>query len=110
MTQQGKYIRFQDLSLAELGNGFFGGNLVESPGLEVTFVTGDKGAGHGFHAHDDLDEILIFLEGACDFNLGGREIDVQAGSLLHAPAGVEHKVRYKARSKVLRIKIPAARA
>jgi quercetin dioxygenase-like cupin family protein len=109
MASQGKYVRFAQLDLAEVGNGFRGADLVESENMELSFLTGDAGAGHGFHSHDDVDEVLIFLEGSCDFNLGGEEIHVSGGSMIYAPAGVEHKVRYKAASKVLRIKFPKGR-
>lgn len=73
-----------------MGTGFFGKNLVESDGFELTYITGDETAGHDAHQHEDLDEILVFLEGAADLNLGGKAIDVKAGSLIFAPSGVPH--------------------
>ena len=79
--------------------------MIELDHFELTFVKGEKGSGHGFHHHDDLDEILIFLEGACVFNISGTEIDVEGGSVLFVPHGLDHKVRYKTKSSVLRIKI-----
>ena len=106
MNQNWKYIRFEDVPVTDLGNGFFGSNLVEQKGLELTFITGEEGAGHDFHSHQDLNEILIFLDGECVFNLGGKEIDVKEGAMLYIPPGVDHKVRYKKKSSVLRLKIP----
>ena len=105
MNEQWKHIRFADMDLLDLGNGFLGGNLVELDDFELTFVKGEKGSGHGFHHHDDLDEILVFLEGACVFNISGTDIPVEAGSVLFVPHGLEHRVNYTAKSRVLRIKV-----
>ena len=105
MSTDAKYIEFKDVPVEELGNGFFGKNLVEMDGFELTFVTGDKGAGHDAHVHDDLDEILIFMEGAADLNMDGKPVNVQGGSMIFARSGVAHGISYKAKSKVLRIKM-----
>ena len=109
MNEGWKYLKLEDIHLADMGNGFFGSNVVELDGFEMTFVKGDKGSGHDFHSHDDLNEILVFLEGECDFNVGGKEINIRGGSLLFITPGVDHKVNYNKKSKVLRIKIPSAR-
>ena len=106
MAKEGKHVVFKDVAVEALGNGFFGRNLVETDGVELTYVTGDAGAGHDAHLHDDLDEILIFLEGGADFKLGDDSLAVRAGSLIYAPSGVPHGVRYTAPSKVLRLKMP----
>ena len=106
MSEGWKYIRFDDVRLLHLGNGFFGGNVIERDGFELTFIKGDRGSGHGFHRHEDLDEILVFLEGECDFTAGTTDIKIRGGSMLFIPPGVDHKVIYNAKSKVLRIKVP----
>ena len=106
MNEEWKYFKLEDVELSDLGNGFFGSNLVELDGFELTFVKGDEGSGHDFHRHGDLDEILIFLDGECDFSVDGMDLNIKGGSLLHIPPGVDHKVRYQEKSKVLRIKIP----
>jgi quercetin dioxygenase-like cupin family protein len=92
-----------------MGNGFFGFNVVEQDDIELTFIEGDKGAGHGFHRHEDLCEILIFLEGKCFFTVGGTDLNIEGGSLLYIPPEIDHKVRYEEKSKVLRIKISKAK-
>ena len=96
----------QMTELTDLGNGFLGSNVVELGDLELTFVRGDKGSGHGFHRHEDLVEILVFLEGGCDFTVGETDLNIKGGSLLFIPPGVNHKVHYNEKSKVLRIKTP----
>jgi quercetin dioxygenase-like cupin family protein len=106
MNEEWKYFKLKDVELSDLGNGFFGSNLVELDGFELTFVTGDEGSGHDFHRHEDLDEILIFLDGECDFTVDGTDLNIKGGSMLHIPPGVNHKVRYQEKSKVVRIKIP----
>jgi len=106
MNEGWKYVRLEDVPLSDLGNGFLGGNVVELDGFELTFVTGDEGSGHDFHRHEELDEILVFLEGECSFNVDGTDIDIKGGSLLFVPNGVDHRVRYKTKSKVIRIKLP----
>ena len=106
MEEKGKYVEFKDVTVSELGNGFFGKNLVETDNFELTYITGDDTAGHDAHEHDDLNEILIFLEGAAELNMDGKSVDVKAGSLIYAPSGVSHGIQYKAKSKVLRIKMP----
>jgi quercetin dioxygenase-like cupin family protein len=106
MDEEWRYTRFEDLELTDLGNGFFGSNVVELDELELTFVKGDKGSGHGFHQHEDLVEILVFLEGGCVFTVGETDLNIKGGSLLFIPPGVNHKVHYNEKSKVLRIKVP----
>ena len=105
MDEGWKYTRFEDVELTDLGSGFLGSNVVELDDLELTFVKGDRGSGHGFHHHEDLVEILIFLEGGCDFTLGETDVNIKGASLLFIPPGVNHKVKYNEKSTVLRIKI-----
>ena len=110
MKRSWRHYRFDELPLSDLGNGFFGGNLVASDGFEMTLIEGGEGAGHGFHRHEDLDEILVFMDGACTFNVSGTELNLEGGSMIHIPAGWDHQVRYRGRSRVLRIKMPKPRA
>jgi len=63
MNEGWKYLRLKNDHLSDLGKGLFGTNLVDLDGFEQTFIKGDKGFGHGFHRHEALHEILIFLEG-----------------------------------------------
>ena len=106
MNRGWKYFRLEDIELSDLGNGFFGSNVVELDDFELTFVKGDKESGHDFHRHEDLSEILIFLEGGCDFTVGETNLPIRGGSLLFIPPGIDHKVRYNEKSKILRIKMP----
>ena len=105
MSEGWKYHRFNDIHKSDLGNGFLGSDLVVQDGFELTFIEGEAGAGHGFHRHEHQDEILVILEGGGRFNVGGTDLKTERGSLLHIRAGVDHSVRYKVNSTVLRIKI-----
>ena len=105
MREGWKYHRFEKVHKSDLGNGFLGSDLVVQDGFELTFIEGEAGAGHGSHRHEQQDEILVVLEGGCRFNVGGTDIKTEGGSLLHIHAGVDHSVRYKVKSTVLRIKI-----
>lgn len=42
------------------------------------------------HMHEDFDQIALVLSGSMRFVLGGEEVDVAAGEVLHIPAGVMH--------------------
>jgi quercetin dioxygenase-like cupin family protein len=106
MVQRWKHFKLDDMDLADMGNGFFGRNLVESDGFELTFVKGKQGAGHDFHRHEDLNEILVFLEGECDFCVEETDILIKNGSVLFIPNDLKHKVKYKSDCRVLRIKVP----
>lgn len=110
MDEKGTYVRFEELSLEDPGTGSAKKDLVDTTSCQLTYIEQGEGAGHGFHQHDDVDEILIFLEGHCILGLGDTELDVRGGSLAHAPRGVPHKVKYLARSKVIRIKFPNPQA
>lgn len=83
--------------------------LYESPRLLVGLNAFEPGQAHALHAHADLDKVYQVIEGAGAFLLEGRELPVQAGDLLVAPAGVPHGGRNTsgARLLVLAILAPA---
>ncbi len=107
MSEKASYLRFDDFPLQDPNGGPFRLNVVDSGNCQVTYISQGEGAGHGFHQHDDMDEVLIFLEGHCTFGLGDAEFDIRGGAAIHAPRGVPHKVKYLAQSKVIRIKYPS---
>ncbi len=107
MSEKGTCVRFNELSPQDAGGGSVKSDVVDSASCQITYIVQDEGAGHDFHQHDDLDEILILLEGHCVLGLGDWTRDIQGGSLVHAPRGVPHKVKYLTKSKVIRIKFPS---
>jgi len=50
----------------------------------------EPGAGAPLHAHKDVDEIFILLEGTLDLRLGDEQRLVQANHTIAIPAGVPH--------------------
>jgi quercetin dioxygenase-like cupin family protein len=53
----------------------------------------EPGQEHALHTHDDMDKAYHVLSGRGRFLLEGRELDMEAGMMLVAPAGVAHGIR-----------------
>ena len=53
----------------------------------------EPGQEHRLHTHDDMDKVYHVLTGRGAFLLEDREIDMEAGLMLVAPAGVPHGIR-----------------
>lgn len=53
----------------------------------------EPGQEHALHAHHGIDKVYQVLCGDGRFLLEGREIPMQAGVMLVAPAGVPHGIR-----------------
>jgi quercetin dioxygenase-like cupin family protein len=69
----------------------------------------EPGQEHALHAHEGMDKVYHVLRGEGVFLLEGRELPMQAGVLLVAPAGVPHGIRNtgSARLVVLAVLAPA---
>jgi quercetin dioxygenase-like cupin family protein len=50
----------------------------------------EPGAGVPEHVHDNEDEVFCVVEGEVLFEIGGRSVVAQAGSMLWAPRGIPH--------------------
>jgi quercetin dioxygenase-like cupin family protein len=50
----------------------------------------EPGAGAPLHRHEDVDEIIIVLEGALDLHIGDERRSVGADHTIAIPAGVPH--------------------
>ena len=53
----------------------------------------EPGQEHALHGHADQDKVYHVLEGNGLFLLEGRDIEMGAGMMLVAPAGIPHGVR-----------------
>src|SRR5262245_27296942 len=53
----------------------------------------EPGQEHALHAHEGVDKVYQVLRGDGLFLLEGRELPMQAGVMLVAPAGVPHGIR-----------------
>ena len=85
--------------------------IFESPRLLVGVNAFEPGQQHALHAHAGQDKVYYVLEGRGRFLLEGKELEMTAGDLLVAPAGVPHGVHNTgpARLLVLAVLAPSPR-
>lgn len=81
--------------------------LYQSPRLLVGLNAFEPGQSHALHGHADMDKVYQVVEGEGRFLLEGRELPMQAGDLLVAPAGVPHGVRNTGSGRLLVLAILA---
>jgi quercetin dioxygenase-like cupin family protein len=67
--------------------------LFESPRLLVGLNCFEPGQEHDLHAHAGMDKVYHVLGGSGQFLLQGRELPLEPGLMLVAPAGVPHGIR-----------------
>ncbi len=53
----------------------------------------EPGKEHNLHAHEGMDKVYHVLSGRGVFLLDDRELPMEAGQMLVAPAGVAHGIR-----------------
>src|ERR1700687_6383314 len=66
--------------------------IYQSERLLVGLNAFEPGQSHALHAHVGMDKMYCVLDGDGIFLLEGRELPMQAGGLLVAPAGGPHGV------------------
>jgi mannose-6-phosphate isomerase-like protein (cupin superfamily) len=86
--------------------------LFESERMLVGLNSFEPGQEHRLHAHEGMDKVYHVVAGAGLFLLEDRELPMEAGVMLVAPAGVPHGIRNtgKGRLVVLAILAPGPRA
>jgi quercetin dioxygenase-like cupin family protein len=67
--------------------------IFESERLLVGLNCFEPGQEHRLHAHEGMDKVYHVLAGRGRFLLEGRELDMEAGIMLVAPAGAGHGIR-----------------
>jgi quercetin dioxygenase-like cupin family protein len=65
----------------------------ETGGMGFTVQQGADGAGPAPHCHP-WDEAFYVLDGTIEFTVGTTTAALEAGSLVHVPAGTTHAFRY----------------
>lgn len=85
--------------------------LFRSERVMVGLNAFEPGQSHALHAHEGMDKVYHVVEGRGVFLLEGREVPMQAGALLVAPAGEPHGIRNPGpdRLLVLAVLAPAPR-
>jgi mannose-6-phosphate isomerase-like protein (cupin superfamily) len=73
-------------------------HLLFAPGLgsrdlTVTWVRGEPGSQQGLHVHENSEQIYVVVRGRGLVIVGGEEREVEAGTAVLIPAGVEHEIR-----------------
>ncbi len=81
-----------DLVAAAQENRSFRRVLSTGPNAQVVVMTIPPGGEIGEEVHDDVDQILAFVEGEGVAIMEGEESQVGADRLVHVPAGVRHNV------------------
>jgi mannose-6-phosphate isomerase-like protein (cupin superfamily) len=71
-------------------NTYFREVLSTGPHSQVVVMSIPPGGDIGEEVHDDVDQVLVFVEGEGRAVLDGRESGVAAGRLVHVPAGTRH--------------------
>lgn len=86
--------------------------LFESERMLVGLNSFEPGQEHRLHAHADMDKVYHVVEGEGLFLLEDRELPMESGVMLVAPAGVPHGIRNtgSGRLVVLAILAPGPRA
>ena len=67
--------------------------LFRSDRILVGLNAFEPGQEHDLHAHEGMDKVYQVLTGSGLFLLEDREIPMEAGTMLVAPAGVAHGIR-----------------
>jgi quercetin dioxygenase-like cupin family protein len=60
----------------------------------------EPGQAQRAHAHDGADKFYFVLEGRGRFTIGDEEREAEAGTLVVAPAGIEHGVTNEGQSRL----------
>lgn len=81
--------------------------LFSSPRLLVGLNAFEPGQEHALHAHEGMDKVYHVLAGQGRFLLPEREVELEPGLMLVAPAGVPHGIRNTGDERLLVLAILA---
>ncbi len=71
---------------------FFKTTLFRSEHMMVGLNCLEPGQTQSAHAHEDADKFYFVLEGSGTFTVGDDERQAEAGTIITAPAGINHGV------------------
>ena len=72
------------------GNAFFREVVSTGPHAQVVLMSIPPGGEIGEEVHEDLDQVLVFVEGEGAAVIEGERSAVSAGHLVHVTAGTRH--------------------
>lgn len=75
--------------------------LFRSPNLMVGLNCFEPGQEHALHEHAGMDKVYHVIEGRGLFLIEGREVPMEPGVLMVAPAGVPHGIRNTGAERLL---------
>lgn len=81
--------------------------LFRSDRVMVGLNAFEPGQDHALHAHADMDKVYQVLHGCGAFLLEQKELAMEAGMMLVAPAGVPHGIRNTGTERLLVLAILA---
>ena len=80
----------EDIVKKAKGNKYFREVLSTGPHSQVVVMSIPPGGDIGEETHDDVDQILVFVQGEGQAILDGKKGKVEANRLVHVPAGMRH--------------------
>ncbi len=79
-----------DIGQTAEANRYFRQVLATGPHSQIVVMSIPPGGSIGEEVHEDVDQVLVFVDGEGIAILGDEEGAVTAGRLVHVPAGTRH--------------------
>ena len=80
----------EDIQALARSNAWFREVVATGPHAQVVLMSIPPGGEIGEEVHEDVDQVLVFVEGAGAAVIEGERSPVSAGHLVHVPAGTRH--------------------
>jgi mannose-6-phosphate isomerase-like protein (cupin superfamily) len=80
----------EDIVKRAKANSYFREVLATGPHSQVVVISVPPGGDIGEEVHDDVDQVLVFVQGRGKAILDGQESSVGPDRLVHVPAGTRH--------------------
>lgn len=80
----------EDIQALARSNAWFREVVATGPHAQVVLMSIPPGGEIGEEVHEDVDQVLVFVEGAGAAVIEGERSPVSAGHLVHVPSGTRH--------------------
>ncbi|MFW6150834.1 MAG: cupin domain-containing protein [Chloroflexota bacterium] len=87
--QRQRIVRYEDVPAIELGPNT-GSHLVSGGNITLSFVRQEPNSLAPAHTHQDVEQIMVVLEGSIDTIIDGKLYPMKKGDVAVLPPGVEH--------------------